>query len=60
VAGAVVHREIRLTAQTPSRRGSGGASPEPRIAVLAPCHNEAATIGQVVADFAAAVGAHWV
>ncbi|SDG95849.1 glycosyltransferase family 2 protein [Roseospirillum parvum] len=31
------------------------SSPNPRVAVLVPCHNEAATVGQVVADFKAAL-----
>lgn len=40
------------TPPMPSSSSAHDAAP-PRIAVLVPCHNEAATIGRVVADFAA-------
>lgn len=48
----------RLSAAAQDRTPPMSSSPSdrpaaaPRIAVLVPCHNEAATIGQVVADFA--------
>jgi hypothetical protein len=47
---------------TPARRAGGESVAQPRIAVLAPCHNEAATVAQVVADFARALpgAAIWV
>ena len=40
-----------MTVLSPARRTHGETRP-PRIAVLVPCHNEAATVGQVAADFA--------
>lgn len=43
-----------MTALAPARWTSGELRP-PRIAVLVPCHNEAATVAQVVADFARAL-----
>jgi Glycosyl transferase family 2 len=53
LAGIAPLQETILTAQTPARGiGAGGAPSEPRIAVLIPCHNEAATIEAVVAGFA--------
>ena len=43
-----------MTALAPARWTPGEARPA-RIAVLVPCYNEAATVGQVVADFAHAL-----
>ena len=43
-----------MTALAPARRIDGETRP-PRIAVLVPCHNEAATVAGVVADFARAL-----
>jgi hypothetical protein len=43
-----------VTVLAPARRTSGETR-SPRIAVLVPCHNEAATVAQVVADFARAL-----
>lgn len=43
-----------MTVLSPARRTHGETRP-PRIAVLVPCHNEAATVGQVAADFARAL-----
>jgi glycosyltransferase involved in cell wall biosynthesis len=48
-------REIELTALAPTRTTTGEAAAQPRIAVLAPCYNEAATIAKVVGDFARAL-----
>jgi hypothetical protein len=55
-------REAELTAMAPARRTDEGAAAAPRIAVLTPCRNEAATVAQVVADFAHALpgAAIWV
>lgn len=39
----------------PARIAPSAADAGPRIAVLVPCHNEAATIAKVVGDFAAAL-----
>jgi hypothetical protein len=44
-----------LTALATTQRTTGEAAAQPRIAVLAPCYNEAATIAKVVADFARAL-----
>jgi hypothetical protein len=38
-----------------ARRAEAAATSPQRVAVLVPCHNEVATIGQVVADFARAL-----
>jgi hypothetical protein len=43
-----------VTALAPARRTLGEVR-QPRIAVLVPCHNESATVAQVVADFAGAL-----
>ena len=43
-----------VTALAPARR-IDGERPGPRVAVLVPCYNEAATVAQVVADFARAL-----
>ena len=43
-----------MTVLAPARR-TLGETRAPRIAVLVPCHNEAATVAQVVADFARAL-----
>ena len=48
-------RETQLTALSPTRTTAGEASVQPRIAVLVPCYNEAATIADVVSDFAQAL-----
>jgi len=50
-----------VTVLAPARPTSGETR-SPRIAVLVPCHNEAATIAQVVTDFAGALpgAAIWV
>jgi hypothetical protein len=45
-------KESELTALAPLRTTTSEAAVQPRIAVLAPCFNEAATIAKVVADFA--------
>lgn len=46
-----------MTGALPQRTRFPESAPkrEPRIAVLAPCHNEAVTIGKVIADFRAAL-----
>ena len=48
-------RETKLTALTPTRTTTGEAAAQPRVAVLVPCYNEAATITQVTRDFARAL-----
>ena len=48
-------RETQLTALAPTRKTTGRAAAQPRVAVLAPCYNEAATIAKVVGDFARAL-----
>jgi glycosyltransferase involved in cell wall biosynthesis len=48
-------RETQLTALSPTRTATGEAAAQPRIAVLVPCYNEAATIADVVGDFAQAL-----
>ena len=50
-----------MTVLAPARR-TLGETRSPRIAVLVPCHNEAATVARVVADFARALpgAAIWV
>jgi hypothetical protein len=50
-----------VTVLAPARR-TYGETRQPRIAVLVPCHNETATVAQVVADFAHALpgAAVWV
>jgi|SRR5579872_5820795 len=48
-------RETQLTALAPTRKTTGEAAAQPRIAVLVPCYNEAATITRVVVDFARAL-----
>ena len=55
-------RETELTALAPARETSGEAAAQPRVAVLVPCYNEAATIAQVVGDFTRALpgAAVWV
>lgn len=55
-------QEMQLTALAPTRKTTGEAAAQPRIAVLVPCFNEAATIAQVVAAFARALpeAAIWV
>ena len=56
-------RRVVLAFAVPAPATRGGVEAEaPRIAVLIPCHNEAATIGRVVADYARALpgAAIWV
>jgi cellulose synthase/poly-beta-1,6-N-acetylglucosamine synthase-like glycosyltransferase len=48
-------KETQLTALSPMRTTAGEAAAQPRIAVLVPCYNEAATIADVVSDFARAL-----
>jgi glycosyltransferase involved in cell wall biosynthesis len=42
---------MQLTAHVPSLRADSRDPTQPSIAVLVPCHNEAATVAGVVADF---------
>ena len=48
-------RETQLTALAPTRKTTREADAQPRIAVLVPCYNEAATVARVVSDFAHAL-----
>src|SRR5580658_5869772 len=48
-------RETQLTALAPTRTTTGEAAAQPRVAVLVPCYNEAATIARVTRDFAHAL-----
>jgi glycosyltransferase involved in cell wall biosynthesis len=48
-------QEAQLTALAPTHKTTGEAALQPRIAVLAPCYNEAATVARVVSDFAQAL-----
>ena len=54
--GSQVSGGPALTKHAPSpRRAEGDPAGTARVAVLIPCHNEAATVGKVVADFALAL-----
>jgi glycosyltransferase involved in cell wall biosynthesis len=48
-------QETQLTALAPTRKTTREADAQPRIAVLVPCYNEAATVARVVSDFAHAL-----